>query len=204
MAAVTLAACLVGSPFSSSSSSERFASNPINYKRLIDFVVLTWYTQNSKGTYFIMSTSYYTTKEVSQLTGFSVRQLDYWAHQNIIVPSVQKARGSGTRKKYSLDDLVILQFIRQLSNNGWSIQKIRSAILTLREVQDDPNPLRSAILVHSGGTILAVCKNKQGERILIDTLKPHGQQVMSIVLDLLRTEVQEAAILNQQEAYSYD
>ena len=130
----------------------------------------------------------YSTNDVAQMTGFSVRQIGYWAKQRIIVPSVQQAYGSGTRRRYSPDDLLQLRFVRQLTEHGWSVQKIREAINKLREVMDDPNVLQRAILVHGVQTILAICKTKEGERILLDCLDSGGQQVMWIYLWTLQEE----------------
>src|SRR5256886_1590627 len=131
----------------------------------------------------------YSTKEIAQMSGFSVRQIAYWAKQGIIVPSVQQSHGSGTRRRYSFDDLLQLRFVRQLRDRGWSVQKIREAINKLREVMDDPHVLQRAIPVHGAQTILAICKTKEGERILLDCLDPGGQQVMWIYLWTLQEEV---------------
>ncbi len=130
----------------------------------------------------------YTTAEVAQSTGFTVRQLDYWAKQGLLVPSIQRSHGPGTRRLYSVEDLIELQFIRQLRRYGWSLQKIRTAIDTLREVMNDPNPLKHAMLIHDKKTIIALYKTKEGERILFDTLSAGRQQVMGIVLELLMEE----------------
>ncbi|MFL5660408.1 MAG: MerR family transcriptional regulator [Ktedonobacteraceae bacterium] len=130
----------------------------------------------------------YTTAEVAHISGFSTRQIGYWAKQRIIVPSIQQAHGSGTRRRYSFDDLLQLRFVRQLMNYGWSLQKIREAITRLRDVMDDPNSLQKAVLVHGSQTILAICKTKEGERIILDTLDPGGQQVMWIFLESLKEE----------------
>lgn len=130
----------------------------------------------------------YSIGEIAQISGFSVRQLSYWAKQGIIVPSVQQAHGSGTRRRYSFEDLLQLRFVRQLRNHGWSVQKIREAITKLREVMDDPQVLQRAIPIHGAGTILAICKTKEGERILLDCLDPGGQQVMWILLWTLQEE----------------
>jgi DNA-binding transcriptional MerR regulator len=130
----------------------------------------------------------YSTHEVAELSGFSVRQIGYWAKQEIVVPSIQQAHGSGTRRRYNFDDLLQLRFVRQLRNQGWSIQKIREATARLREVMSDSNVLQRAILIHSARTILAICKTKEGERILLDCLDPGGQQVMWIYLWTLHEE----------------
>src|SRR5712692_1920191 len=107
-----------------------------------------------------MTTQTYTTAEVARTSGFSVRQIGYWAQQGIIIPSMQQAHGSGTRRCYSFDDLLQLRFVRQLMSHGWSVQKIREAITKLREVMNDPHILQKAVLVHGSQTILAICKTK--------------------------------------------
>jgi DNA-binding transcriptional MerR regulator len=140
-----------------------------------------------------MTSRVYTTAEVARMTNFSIRQLDYWARQRLVVPSVQQSCGPGTRKLYAIDDLIQLHFIRQLKSYGWSTQKIRTAITMLQMVMDDPDPLRSAVLVHGKGTLLALCKTHEGERILLDALSAGGQQVMGIVLEELAVETQRVA-----------
>jgi len=135
----------------------------------------------------------YSTHEIAELSGFSERQIGYWAKQEIVVPSIQQAHGSGTHRRYSFDDLLQLRFVRQLRNQGWSIQKIREVIAKLREVMSDSNVLQRAIPIHSARTILAICKTKEGERILLDCLDPGGQQVMWIYLWALQEETISAS-----------
>lgn len=135
----------------------------------------------------------YTTAEIARITGFSMRQLDYWARQILIKPSIQQAHGSGTRRLYSLDDLLQLRFIHKLKSQGCSMQKIRMAINTLRVIMNDPNPLRNAVVIHNRGMILALCKTKDGERILFDALNIGGQQVMCFVLETMIEETLRTA-----------
>ncbi len=174
-----------------------FQSLPNKRQRAIDFVFLDMILCNRKGCSKMLDLDVaaraYTTAEVAYISGFSVRQIGYWAQQGIIVPSIQQAHGSGTRRRYSFDDLLQLRFVRQLMNHGWSLQKIREAITRLREVMEDPHSLQKAILVHGSRTILAICKTKEGERIILDTLDPGGQQVMWIFLEALKEETQRIA-----------
>lgn len=132
----------------------------------------------------------YTTSEVAQITGFSLRQLDYWVRIGIITPGFQQAHGSGTRRLYTLENLVQLNFVRQLKHYKWSTQKIHVAVATLKDVMEDPNPLKNAILIHGKGTIFALSKTKEGERILIDALSSTGQLAMNFVLETLIEETQ--------------
>ncbi len=107
----------------------------------------------------------------------------------MIMPSFQQAHGSGSRRLYAVEDLVQLNIVRQLKKHNWSTQKIHKAIETLKDIMNDANPLRNAILVHGKGTIFALSKTRKGERILIDALNTTGQQVMSFVLETLLEEV---------------
>jgi DNA-binding transcriptional MerR regulator len=147
-----------------------------------------------------IATHTYTTAQIAELSGFSVRQIGYWARQGIIIPSIQQAYGSGTRRLYSFDDLLQLRFVRQLMNHGWSLQKIREAIAILRDIMDDSQILQKAVLVHGSQTILAICKTKEGERIILDTLNPAGQQVMWIFLDALKEETKDIVVHSPKAA----
>lgn len=140
-----------------------------------------------------MQETLYTTAEVAKITGFSVRQLDYWARKNMVLPSYHQAHGSGSRRLYTIDDLVQLNIIRRLKQYNWSTQKIHKAINILKDVMNDSDPLRNALLIHGKGTIFALSKTREGERILIDALSTTGQQVMSFVLETIHDEVRNAA-----------
>ncbi|HEY1352031.1 MAG TPA: MerR family transcriptional regulator [Ktedonobacteraceae bacterium] len=135
-----------------------------------------------------MASSGYTTADIVQVTGFSHKQLDYWASTGLLVPGEQQSHGPGTRRLYSGDDLVQLQFIRRLKSYGWSTRKIGQVVKMLREVMDGSDPLKYAILVNGKHTLIALCKTKEGERTAIDALSVGGQQVRGIVVEMLRDE----------------
>jgi DNA-binding transcriptional MerR regulator len=132
-----------------------------------------------------MQKSVFTTVEVASITGFSLRQLDYWARKKIIIPGFAQAHGSGSRRLYKIEDIVQLNIIHQLKKQGWSTQKIAQSIETLKDMMNDTNPLRNAILFNSKGTIFALSKTREGERILIDALSTTRQQVTSFVFEIL-------------------
>jgi len=135
----------------------------------------------------------FTTAEVSRISGFSVRQLDYWARSGILMPGVQQSNGPGTRKLYNFDDLVKARFMQQLRQAGWSTQKIRKGLEHLRKFTEGLPSHQNISLLHDKKTILALCENAEGQRILLDVLNPGGQQVLWIVLDILRDETRQKA-----------
>ncbi len=59
----------------------------------------------------------YSSAEVCREAGLTLRILDYWARTGVLRPSVKPARGSGSKRRYSLIDLrvaCILNVLRQL------------------------------------------------------------------------------------------
>lgn len=137
--------------------------------------------------------NHFSTAEAARVSDFTVRQLDYWATSRMLVPSVSQSNGPGTRKLYSFDDLIRLQFIKQLNEEGWSTQKIRKAIKHLDEFMSESPEYRNHRLIPDKGTILVLCETKEKKHILLDALNPSGQQMLWIVLDILREEIRKNA-----------
>lgn len=70
--------------------------------------------------------------ETVDLVGVTYRQLDYWARTDLLRPSIVDASGSGTRRRYSHDDLLTLTTIRLMLESGVSLKAIRSASCYLK------------------------------------------------------------------------
>ena len=70
----------------------------------------------------------FTSVEVAQLTGISLRQLQWWDEQKIVVASRQ-----GHRRIYSLDDLAEIAIVCDLRRRGFSLQKIRRVVRFLQK-----------------------------------------------------------------------
>lgn len=49
----------------------------------------------------------YRGSEAADLAGITFRQLDYWVRTGAVVPTVE-AHGSGSRRRFSLDDIVLM------------------------------------------------------------------------------------------------
>ncbi len=70
----------------------------------------------------------FTSFEVAQLTGITLRQLQWWDEQKIVVAS-----RLGHRRIYSLDDLAEIAIICDLRRRGFSLQKIRRVVRFLQK-----------------------------------------------------------------------
>ncbi len=115
-------------------------------------------------------------KQVLAIVGITYRQLDHWARTDLLRPSLCDAKGSGSRRLYSYDDVVQLKVIKKLLDGGQSLQAARRVIDRLRV---EGESVGSANLVMVGGSV-ALARN--GEE-LIDLLRG-GQGVLALVLEL--------------------
>lgn len=122
---------------------------------------------------------------VCEIVGITYRQLDYWARTGLVIPSVQRASGSGSQRLYSFDDLVELRVIKRLLDTGVSLRRVREAIAELHRRGQAPTDVT---LVSDGRTVYAVDDRQQ----VIDLLAS-GQSVFAIalgpVVEELRGEV---------------
>jgi DNA-binding transcriptional MerR regulator len=111
--------------------------------------------------------------QVCKIVGITYRQLDHWDRTGFKSPSLERAKGSGTQRLYSYQDVVDLRIIKQLLDGGVTLQRARKAIEFLRESGGE---LTSASLVLGAtGSVLA-----QDEEELLDLLRG-GQRVFNIV-----------------------
>jgi DNA-binding transcriptional MerR regulator len=74
----------------------------------------------------------YNSKMASRIVGVSLRQIQYWDEQGFIRPSVKLAEGRGTKRLYSFRDLVCLKVVKDLTQRGLSLQKIRRCLRPLK------------------------------------------------------------------------
>ncbi|HET9690337.1 MAG TPA: MerR family transcriptional regulator [Acidimicrobiales bacterium] len=130
--------------------------------------------------------------QVCSIVGITYRQLDYWARTDLLRPSVSEAKGSGSQRRYSYEDLVALKVIKRLLDAGISLQLARRAVECLRAAGEE---LATAdLVIDEGRTVLA----HSGEEI-VDLLRG-GQGVLNVVaMQPLVSEV-AAAITSLRDA----
>ena len=112
--------------------------------------------------------------QVCNIVGITYRQLDYWARTDLVRPSIADAKGSGTQRTYSFQDLVRLKVVKSLLDAGVKLQTARKAIEYLRE--DLGDDWATANLVLDGTSSVLV----RTDDMLIDVVRK-GQGVLNIV-----------------------
>lgn len=75
----------------------------------------------------------WTSRQVCRFVGITFRQLDYWCRSDLIRPSVADARGSGTKRCYSPEDVRVILTIKRALDSGCSLQAVRAALPLIRE-----------------------------------------------------------------------
>lgn len=112
--------------------------------------------------------------QTAELVGISYRQLDHWARKGLVRPSVADAAGSGSRRRYSYNDLVELKLAKKMRDQGLDLKSIARAFAYLRDQLG--GEVASANIVISGSDVLLV----DDDRVL--SLLRQGQAAMLTVL----------------------
>ena len=66
----------------------------------------------------------YSPADAKEIVGVSQRCLEYWDERGLVRPSIRKAKGKGTERRYSYEDLVALSVLKRLRDTGLSLQKV--------------------------------------------------------------------------------
>lgn len=115
----------------------------------------------------------YSGTQTAKVVGISYRQLDYWARTDLIRPSLSDATGSGSRRRYSYNDLLELKAIKKLLDAGIKLEQVRKVFEYLREQMN--TDIAAAHIVIDGGSVM-LCDGEQ----LIDVLQ-NGQGVLNVL-----------------------
>ena len=86
-----------------------------------------------------------------RVVGISYRQLDYWDKTALIRPSVQRARGKGSRRLYSFEDLVELRVVAKLLGAGIHLPAVRKATRYMRQHFTDVVRPLARLALHTDG-----------------------------------------------------
>lgn len=73
----------------------------------------------------------YTGQRACAAAGITYRQLDYWARTDLIRPSVHDAEGSGSRRRYSYRDILLLATMKTLLDTGVRLERIRGLMFDI-------------------------------------------------------------------------
>ena len=115
----------------------------------------------------------FSTGQASRLTGLSARQLDHWDRKGFLKPSLEAARGYGSRRRYSFADVVRLRVAARLRAAGVGLARIQRCAEALERLGGDTADLGGVRLLVTGTQVLWA----RSDREVVDLLKD-GQLVL--------------------------
>jgi DNA-binding transcriptional MerR regulator len=111
----------------------------------------------------------YSGAAAAEIVGITYRQLDYWARTDLVRPSLEDAKGSGSRRRYSYRDLLELRVIKSLLDAGIKLESVREVFTYLRDnLGEDVTTANlviqgnQAVLVRDGGELIDLVQKGQG------------------------------------------
>ena len=128
--------------------------------------------------------------QACKIVDITYRQLDYWTRTGLVSPSIQPAKGSGTQRLYSFNDLLQLKVIKSLTDAGASLQKVRQAIDYVREDLDQD--WSKVTIVADGSGVYACTTDSQ----VVDLLR-RGQGVLGAIVAVDKIRDQLAGTLRE-------
>lgn len=127
-------------------------------------------------------------KKAAEIVGITYRQLDYWARTDLVKPSLARAHGSGSRRRYAYRDLLELRAVKSLLDAGIRLGLVREVFTYLAEHLDED--VTQVNLVIRGASVMV----RTGEEEIVDLLR-HGQGVLNILpLAGVKDEVDAAIV----------
>jgi DNA-binding transcriptional MerR regulator len=118
----------------------------------------------------------FSTADVARLTGLTARQLDHWDRKGFLRPSLEKAHGYGSTRRYSFADVVRLRVAARLRSSGVGLARIRRCAEALARLDPSADLARARLIV-VGSTVLWA----RSDREVVDLLKD-GQLVLACSL----------------------
>lgn len=83
-----------------------------------------------------MSETFFSSKEAAEITGCSLRQLQYWRERGVVVPPIS-ATGTGRSIYYSRSELIELAVMEYLLSVGLSFEAAVKALQALKQKAPD-------------------------------------------------------------------
>ena len=140
----------------------------------------------------------FSTAEAARLTGLSARQLDHWDRQGFLRPSLERASGYGSTRRYSFADVVRLRVAARLRANGVGLARIRKCAEALARLDPEADLGRARLLVVGSAVLWA-----RTDREVVDLLKD-GQLVLVCSLGEAVAEAAGAVARLSREAERAD
>ncbi|HEY6065561.1 MAG TPA: MerR family transcriptional regulator [Thermoanaerobaculia bacterium] len=146
----------------------------------------------------------FSTAQVARLTGLTPRQLDHWDRLGFLKPTLQRASGYGSTRRYSFEDVVRLRVAARLRAAGVGLARLRRCEEALRRLGGVAGELGGVRLLVADSTVLWARSDqeivdlvKEGQLVLAFSLEDAVEETAGAVARLSRESARNA--VNRQE-----
>ena len=137
-------------------------------------------------------------KDVAEITGLSMRPVQYYTERGLVVPEVNLGEGRGSRRLYSKKNLVEIGIIKCLSDYKLSFPVVKSVMDLIRFPVPEDLP-EGKKMINRGGLIGSWDKIQGAAYILLYRKKDNGFRVM-ISLGEAVERILEQSYMEQSES----
>ena len=144
--------------------------------------------------------SWFTSSQVVEFTGITLRQLQWWDERGMVVP-----RRQGHCRLYSMEDLAEVAVICELRQRGFSLQRVRKVMVFLQ--RELGKRLYQSASTNSQIHLLTDGKNifiKDSPESIVDVLKNSRQPILAVCLSDTVQRIQAGIRVGSQEATPMD
>src|ERR1700731_4083569 len=89
----------------------------------------------------------FSTADVARLTGLTTRQLDHWDRRGFAGPSLERASGYGSARRYSFADVVRLRVAARLRASGAGLARIRRCAEAMARLDPEADLAHARLMV---------------------------------------------------------
>lgn len=114
----------------------------------------------------------FSSRNAAELAGITFRQLDYWCRTKLIEPSIVTAHGSGTRRRWSVDDVRKLAVLGQVYDRQRPLVAEALRTSTCRRLVIDVHAEAVYCIENDEELIAAIRASKSVTLLDLDTIVP--------------------------------
>jgi DNA-binding transcriptional MerR regulator len=133
----------------------------------------------------------WSSKEVCEELSITYRQLDLWVRSGLMAPSVSRAQGYGTARRFNFGDLVEIELIRQLLAVRVPMQSIKKALRHLRFHNLNLDALEGTYLVTDGEEYFVLYYSDGELDTELRRAMERGRPILSVALSSVIAAVRE-------------
>lgn len=129
--------------------------------------------------------------EVCKALRITYRQLDLWIRSGLMTPSIARAKGYGSARRFSFEDLVAIELIRQLIDSHVPLPSVKKALRHLRSHELSLQELEQAYLVTDAEDYFVLYYSDRDLDKALREAMQRGRPILSVSLGNVLAATQE-------------